>query len=136
MSSQKKRIAVLGLTAVALLAVMAACWFAFGQPQSSAGQKELTVVVDAADGSPEEFSFSTAQEFLRGALEEQELIAGEDSQYGLFVTEVNGVIADDSQQQWWCFTKDGATLNTGVDSTPVADGDHFEITLKLSLIHI
>ena len=37
--------------------------------------------------------------------------------------------ADDSQQQWWCFTKGGEMLETGVDTTPIADGDAFEITL-------
>lgn len=45
------------------------------------------------------------------------------------VTTVNGVTADSSLEEWWCFTKGGETLNTGVDSTPIADGDHFEITL-------
>ena len=42
---------------------------------------------------------------------------------------VNGVTADDAQQQWWCFTKGGEMVNTGVDDTPIADGDTFEITL-------
>ena len=36
---------------------------------------------------------------------------------------------DDSKQEWWSFTKDGQMLETGVDTTPIADGDHFEITL-------
>ena len=55
---------------------------------------------------------------------------GEESQYGLYVTTVNGLTADESQQQSWCFTKGGEDVMTGVDSTPIADGDHFEITLK------
>ena len=37
---------------------------------------------------------------------------------------------DEAKEEWWCFTKDGEDVMTGVDSTPVADGDHFEITLK------
>ena len=45
------------------------------------------------------------------------------------MTTVNGVTVDDSKQQWWCFTQDGEMLMTGVDTTPIADGDHFEITL-------
>ena len=36
----------------------------------------------------------------------------------------------EAKEEWWCFTKDGEDVMTGVDSTPVADGDHFEITLK------
>ena len=65
----------------------------------------------------------------RGALEEQKLIQGTESEFGLFVTTVNGVTVDDSQQQWWRFSKGGEVLMTGVDSTPIADGDAFEITL-------
>ena len=68
--------------------------------------------------------------FLRQALEEQKLVEGEESQYGLYVKTVNGVTADEAKEEWWCFTKDGEDVMTGVDSTPVADGDHFEITLK------
>lgn len=79
---------------------------------------------------PGEFSFSTDAEFLRQALEEQKLVEGEESQYGLYVKTVNGVTADEAKEEWWCFTKDGEDVMTGVDSTPVADGDHFEITLK------
>ena len=43
---------------------------------------------------------------------------------------VTVVYADATTEEWWCFTKDGEDVMTGVDSTPVADGDHFEITLK------
>ena len=96
------------------------------------GQKNLLVLVAAVKmciRDSDEFHISTDAEFLRGALEEQKLIQGEESQYGLFVTTVNGVTADESQQQWWCFTKGGEALMTGVDSTPIANGDAFEITL-------
>ena len=72
---------------------------------------------------------ATAVEYLRGALEQEALIAGEESDYGLFVKTVDGVTADDANQEWWCFTKGGEMLETGVDSTPIADGDTFEITL-------
>ena len=45
------------------------------------------------------------------------------------MTAVNGIAADDSKQEWWCFTKGGEEMMTGVDTTPIADGDAFEITL-------
>ena len=44
--------------------------------------------------------------------------------------EVDGVEADDSKSQWWCITKDGEQVNTGVDATPIEDGDHYELTLS------
>ena len=39
--------------------------------------------------------------------------------------------ADESIQQWWCFTKGGEMLMTGVDTTPIADGEHYEITFTV-----
>lgn len=129
MSAQTKKTLFIALIALVVVALMAGAWFAFG-PKGAAGEKALTVQVVYADGSADEFAFTTQAEFLRQALEEQELVQGEESQYGLFIQTVNGVTADDSQQQWWCITKGGEELMTGADSTPVADGDQFELTLK------
>lgn len=128
MNQKKKNILIVAIL-VAVVVLLAAVWMIF-RPQGVAGEKQLGISVVDAEGNTEEFSFSTSQEFLRGALEEQGLVQGEESQYGLYVTTVNGLTADESQQQWWCFTKGGEDVMTGVDSTPIADGDHFEITLK------
>ena len=121
MSAQKKKTLIIVCAAVVLVAAMLAVWFAFG-PKGTAGQKAIGVTVVYAD--------ATDAEFLRQSLEEQKLVEGEESQYGLYVKTVNGVTADEAKEEWWCFTKDGEDVMTGVDSTPVADGDHFEITLK------
>ena len=71
----------------------------------------------------------TDEEYLGAALENEKLIQGTQGQYGLFVTAVDGEKADDAKQQWWCLTKGGATVDTGVDTTPIADGDAYELTL-------
>ncbi len=129
MTSQKKKTWIVVGAAVALVAVLLAVWFAFG-PKGADGQKNISVTVVYGDGTSERFDIATEEEFLRGALEAQSLIAGEESEYGLFVKTVNGVTADDAKQEWWYFTKGGEEVVTGVDSTPLADGDAFEITLK------
>lgn len=128
MNTQKKKVLMIAGIALVLVAVMAAAWFAFG-PKGTAGHKNISVTVVYADASTDKFSISTDAEFLRGALEEQNLIAGDEGAYGLFVKTVNGVTVDDANQEWWNFSKDGESLMTGVDSTPIADGDAFEITL-------
>ena len=97
--------------------------------KGTAGEKSITVTI-INEGESETRAIKTGAEFLRGALEQEGLIEGRESEYGLYVLTVNGVTADESQQQWWCFTKGGESLNTGVDATPIADGDAFEITLK------
>ena len=126
--TQPRKILWAVVALVVAVAAAAALYFAFG-PQGAAGQKTITVDVVQLDGAETVHTITTEAEFLRGALEQEGLIAGEESDYGLFVTTVDGVTADDSLEQWWCFTKGGEEMMTGVDATPIADGDAYEITL-------
>lgn len=121
----KKRILALTLALVMVFA-LASC----GEKQS-ANAKTVTVTVVHADGSSKDFTVKTEKETLGEALTDEGLIAGEDSPYGLYVKTVDGETVDDANQEWWCFTKGGESVNTGVDSTPVADGDAFEITFTV-----
>ena len=91
--------------------------------------KNITVTV-CSDKGKEEFSVSTDEKFLGDALKNEGLIEGENSEYGIFIKSVNGIKADESKEQWWCITKDGENVMTGADSTPIEDGDRFELTLK------
>ena len=117
------------LALVLVVAALIGVYFAT-RPATSAADKTITATV-VANGEEEAFTIHTDEEYLRGALESIDLIAGEESEYGLFVTTVNGITADDANQEWWCFTKGGESLNPGVDTTPIADGDAFEITLTV-----
>ena len=93
--------------------------------------KSVTVEIIVEGAETVTKTIHTDAEFLRGALDEEEgLVIGEEGPYGLFIKTVNGVTADDSKQQWWCITKGGEDVFTGAESTPIADGDKFEITLK------
>ena len=125
---QKKRTLIAVIILAVLVAAAALMWNAF-KPVAVEGQKAIEVEVVHLNGDVKEFDIVTDAEFLRGALEQEDLIAGSESEYGLYVLTVDGETADESLQQWWCFTKDGESLNTGVDSTPINDGEHYEITL-------
>ena len=85
------------------------------------------------DGSSSDFTIETDSENLRGALDQVEgLIGGEESMYGLMVYTVDGETADwDRDQSWWCLTKSGEWLDTGLDGTLIADGDHYEFTYTI-----
>ena len=123
-----------GLVAVLVLivaVVAAAAVYMATRPATDKGDKSIVVEVVHKDGESKEFSYDTDAEYLRDVLEPAGLIAGSDSEYGMFVETVDGYTADSSNEEWWCFTKDGEMLNTGVETTPVADGDHFEITLTV-----
>lgn len=121
-----------GLRALLILIIAAAALFTcyrIWSPKGDASKKNISVDVIYADQTSDTFSIETEEETLRGALEQENLVEGTESQYGLFVKTVNGVTADDSRQEWWCFTKNGESLETGVDTTMIADGDQYEITL-------
>ena len=81
------------------------------------------------DGSRKDFSISTDAENLRAALEPEGLIQGQESEFGRYVLTVDGETADEDLQQWWCITKSGGQLMTGVDDTVIADGEQYEFTL-------
>ncbi len=98
---------------------------------ASPGEKKtITLTVVHRDGAEKDFTIETAQDMLGAALLDEKLIEGEDSQYGLFVTTVDGEAADAGKHEFWSLTAAGEMLNTGVDSTPIADGEKFELTLS------
>ena len=91
------------------------------------GAKTLTVVVKADEQSVT-FTIKTDAETVGAALLEHELIAGEESQYGLYVKTVNGMLADyNVDQTYWAFYKNNEYMMTGVDATAFTDGEQYEL---------
>lgn len=125
MSKNKRAVIALVIIVVMIVAVILCVTLV-----NNSGKKTITVDVTHLDGTTNTFTIKTKEEFLRGALDQENLIEGTDSDFGLWVTAVDGETADDAKEQWWGFTKSGEYVDTGVDSTPIADGDHFEFTLN------
>lgn len=74
------------------------------------------------------FTINTDKETLGDALIEHGLIEGDEGPYGLYVKKVNGITADfDVDQSYWALYKNGEMSLTGVDTTKIADGEHYEI---------
>ena len=128
MKNKKTPAAIVILVVLAAAAV--ACWFAFG-PKAVAGSKTITVDVTHLDGRTNTFTIVTDAEFLREAMEQENLISGTDSAYGMYILTVDGETVDEANQEWWCYTKSGEEVNYGVDSCPVADGDHYEFAISV-----
>ena len=120
-----------GILAAALIILCAAAGILFqmNKPETVTGAKIIDVIVIHADQTENAFSYETDAEYLGEVLLENKLAEGDSSDYGLFITTVDGEAADSSKQQWWCITKDGESVTTGADSLPIADGDQFELTL-------
>ena len=81
-----------------------------------AGEKAVTITIN------------TDAENLEQALLENELVAGEEGAYGLYIKTVNGILADyDVDQAYWAMYKDGEYLTTGANETIIVSGDHYEL---------
>ena len=95
------------------------------------GQTVFTFNVTDADGNETNFEIHTDKETVGDALLELNLIAGEDSEYGLYVKTVNGITADyDKDQTYWAFYVNGEYAQTGVDSTNVTAGDTYSFKVE------
>ena len=82
-------------------------------------------VVDA-DGKEIHAEIHTDKSTVGEALEELDVIAGEESATGLYVKIVNGITADyDEDGTYWAFYINGSYAQTGVDSTSITEGDSY-----------
>ena len=102
-----------------------------GQEQAQVAEQSFTFEVVDKDGNTETFSITTDKSTVGEALLEEGLIAGENGQYGLFVTEVNGIVADyNVDGTYWAFYVDGAYASSGVDTTDVVDGSTYSFKVE------
>ena len=91
------------------------------------GAKTCTVLVTVGDHNVT-FTLHTDEEYLGAALLAHELITGEEGAYGLYVKTVNGVRAVwEEDGTYWALYVNGGYGMTGVDTTPITDGDAFEL---------
>ena len=70
-----------------------------------------------------DFTVNTDEETVGAALLKLGVIAGDDSEYGLYVKTVNGETADyDVDGTYWAFYVNGEYAMTGVDATTLEAG--------------
>ncbi len=89
----------------------------------------LTIV--DKDGNETALTINTDQETVGAALLELGLIAGDEGEFGLYVKTVNGITADyDTDGVYWAFYVNGEYASTGVDSTPINQGDTYSLKVE------
>ena len=123
---------------VAMALGMTACTNTGSNDAANAGseaeqpvEQSFTFEVVDKDGNVTTFDITTDKATVGEALLEEGLIAGEVGQYGLYVTEVNGIVADyNVDQTYWAFYVDGAYASGGVDTTDVADGATYSFKVE------
>lgn len=95
------------------------------------GQKEFEFIVVDKDGNETRFEIHTDKETVGDALLEQDLIVGEEGEYGLYVKTVNGITADyEVNQTYWAFYINDEYAQTGVDSTKIIAGDSYSFKVE------
>ena len=95
------------------------------------GETSFSFSVTDAEGSETLFEVHTDQTTVGAALQECNLIEGEESEYGLYVKTVNGITADyDTDGTYWAFYIDGEYASTGVDQTDISAGSSYAFKVE------
>lgn len=93
------------------------------------GKTAFTVEVVQLDGTSIKFTVNTDKATVGEALLDLGIVAGDTTEYGLYVKTVNGVTLDyDADGAYWAFYINGEYASTGVDSTNIEAGATY--TLK------
>ena len=93
------------------------------------GEGSNTAVVEVtADDRTITFTIHTDKETVGDALLENQLIVGDEGEYGLYVKVVNGMTADyDIDQSYWAFYINGEYSMTGVDGTDITENTVYSL---------
>lgn len=100
--------------------------------ETESGKKSIVFEIGYSDNTTESFEIKTDKEYLADALFDEKLVYESEYQNGYY-TVINGQKADyNVDKSWWCISKDGEMLNTGMNQTPITDGDKFEAIYTIS----
>ncbi|MDE6732888.1 MAG: DUF4430 domain-containing protein [Oscillospiraceae bacterium] len=85
----------------------------------------ITVTID---GKSVVITVKSDKDNLAEMLVETGLAEGDDSEYGLYIKRVNGVLADYSvDQSYWSLLQNGVPTAVGASSITITDGDAYEL---------
>lgn len=119
---------VLAIVTIAMAFTLLACG---SEDEGTAEGTEITITIAVINkaGETTEQEVTTTGTTLADALVESGIVEENYDDYGLYFDTVNGEKADYSVDgSYWAISKDGEYLMTGASSTPIADGEHYELT--------
>ena len=100
-----------------------------GRIELGAGAYTFYLDVTKSDGTTSSYVVHSDDQYVGEPLTELGLIAGEESQYGLYVKTVDGETLDyNTDGMYWAFYVDGVYAPTGVDTTPITEGATYALT--------
>lgn len=126
---------LLGIGGLLLIAILcAAMWFVYSSTRENPedGGKSITVQVESQrDSYSFEQVYNTDESYLGDFLEKEGLIGFDTSEYGRYITSVQGYAANDEDQSWWSISVNGESAVTGVDEIVIEDGGVYLLELKI-----
>lgn len=103
----------------------------FEEGELGEGETQFTFVVADIDGNAKTFTINTNETTVGAALVNIGIIAGDESEYGLYVKSVNGVTADwNVDQTYWAFYINDEYAMTGVDATEIVAGSTYKFQIS------
>lgn len=128
MKNKKLIVAVIAL--VAVMGIMAGVWFAT-RPETQEGAKSITVTVVHKDGNEVVKNYDTDEEYLGPLLVAEGLVQGDEGEFGLYITAVDGEAADSAEQGWWAVYIGEESAMVGIDQIPVTDGGTYKLVYTI-----
>lgn len=90
------------------------------------GQTRFAFTVVDGEGKEAFFEVNTDETTVGAALLDCGLIEGDEGEFGLYVTKVNGIEADyEADGTYWAFYVNDEYASAGVDMTDIAEGDTY-----------
>ena len=128
---KNKKLILAALALVAVVALMLGIALT-NRPETSQGDKAITVTVVHGDGTTKELEYHTDEEFLGAVLLAEGLVEGKDGPYGLEIHTVDGETASwEENQSYWALYVGEEYATTGADTTPIHHGDSFKLVYTI-----
>lgn len=113
---------ILSLT-LALIMLFSTIFIVSCKKEEDGEEKSFTFTVVFLDGTSKSYNITTTKNYLADALVEENLISGEDSQYGLYVTTVDGEYHKwEDDGKFWALYEGDTSAPTGASSLEIKDG--------------
>lgn len=133
----KKKKIIAAIVVIAVIAVFAGVYAVFS-PMASQGTKSYTLEVVNKEGESKTYSGKTDAEYLSGLMDELAAEGdfsydGTTSEYGLYITTINGETADyNTDGAYWSIYVNGEYGSYGADAQTVTDGDAFKFAYEVA----
>ena len=95
------------------------------------GSASFPLTIVDRDGNAISITVNTDAETVGQALLDNGIVEGEEGDYGLYIHSVNGIRAVyEEDATYWAFYVNDAYAMTGVDMTPIAEGESYMLKVE------